>query len=278
MVDQARDLPLVSPAGLALIRLIGNPFIDNKDVVQALRCDTLLTGKLLGACNSPYFGFSEPVASVDQAILVLGYDQVFRLVMGLILGNAMSVGMPAYAVETEELWRHSLTTAMAADIIVRSHSSIGVEPPIAFTTGLLHDVGKLVLAQFMSDESKAAICSLIEKNGRSRVEAEKEVLGSDHCETGACLLKKWGVPEEIVEAVAHHHRPIVQPRPRLSTVTHAANCVAHLVGSAPGWEAYAMNADNKALEALGVTPDGLETLLIDVHKSIEEVDQFMAIV
>jgi len=275
MVAQAKDLPLVSPAALKLVRLLGRPSVSNEDVVEALKCDSVLTGKLLGACNSPYFGFEEPVTSVDQAVLILGHQQILYVVMNLVLGSAMGIALPGYAIEADELWRHALTTAMTAEVILSGGAEVGVEPSVAFTAGLLHDIGKLVLTQFLTPESQSAICRLIEQEGLSRAEAEKEVLGANHCEAGAWLLQTWGVPEEIVQAVADHHQPSLHPRPGLSAVTHMANCIAHLAGSAPGWEAYALRADNQVAEALNITSDKLESLVITARDSFQRAEQFM---
>jgi putative nucleotidyltransferase with HDIG domain len=277
MVAKAKDLPPVSHAALKLVSLLDQPAISNEDVVRVLKHDGVLTAKLLRSCNSPAWGFEEPVASVDQAVLLLGHQQILHVVLSLTFGGAMSVSLPAYSVEAEELWRHALITAVAAEILVKNGADVGAEAPVAFTAGLLHDIGKLVIAQFLSPEAREAVCKLIEEKGLARVEAEKSVLGADHCETGARLLQVWRVPEEIVEAVANHHRPAVEPRAALSTLVHVANCVAHLAGSAPGWEAYAMRASNAPAEALGLSGESLEGMIISVRDSFEQVDRFMSI-
>jgi putative nucleotidyltransferase with HDIG domain len=277
MMAQAKDLPPVSPAALKLVSLLDQPTISNEDVVTVLKHDSVLTAKLLRACNSPVFGFEEPIASVDQAVLLMGHQQILQVVLSLTFGSAMSVAMPGYAVNAEELWRHALTTATAAEIIVSRGVNVDAEPAVAFTAGLLHDIGKLVLAQLLTEESQAAIRALVEQKQFSRAEAEKEILGADHCEAGACLLQSWRVPEEIVEAVANHHQPPLKPRPRLSAVTHVANCIAHLAGSAPGWEAYAVRTNDGVAEALDISADNVENLVMNVRESFERVDQFMSI-
>jgi HD-like signal output (HDOD) protein len=115
----------------------------------------------------------------------------------------------------------------------------------------------------------------IKQDGLSRAEAEKAVLGTDHSEVGALLLQSWHLPEELVEAVANHHQPVLQPRPRLSVVTHLANCVAHLAGSAPGWDGYAVRINNEVVTRLEITPEQIEHLVITVRESSDRVDQFM---
>jgi putative nucleotidyltransferase with HDIG domain len=273
MVAKARNLPPVSRAALKLVSLLDQPDAGNDDVVEVLKNDSVLTAKLLRACNSPAVGLAESVTSVDQAVLILGHNQILQMVTALAFGGAMSVELPGYAIESEELWRHSLTAAWSAEIIVKSGIVVG-EPSAAFTVGMLHDIGKLVIAQFLTDESQAAIRARIAA-GLATVDAEREIFGTDHAEVGACLLYLWRLPEEIVEAVSNHHHPVFEPKLKLSAVAHVANCLAHLSGAAPGWEAYALRGDERVVTMLGIDTEKLDRLLIAVRDSFERVDQFM---
>lgn len=276
LVAKVKTLPPVPNAALRLISMLDKPDTVNEDIVQAIRCDNVLTAKLLRACNSPYFGFSDPVASVDQAVLVLGHQQILHIVLTLAFGSAMAVPLPGYAVESSELWQHSLTTAVASEIVVNSGLDLNIEAPVAFTAGLLHDIGKLVMGQILDPETQAAIRSRVTTGALSRVDAEREVLGTDHSEVGACLLRTWNIPDDVVEAVENHHKPVIEPRARLSVVTHVANCAAHLAGSAPGWEAFAVTVDQQIMDQLALSKDQLERIVIEVRDSSETVGQFMA--
>jgi len=275
LVAKVKNLPPVSHAALQLVSLLDQPAVSNTEVVQALRCDNVLTAKLLRACNSPYFGLAEPVSSVDQAVFVLGHQQILHIVLTLAFGSTMVVPLPGYAVEASELWRHSLITAIAGETIANDLVDLNVDPPVAFTVGLLHDIGKLVLGQALTPEVQAEIRARVEHGQQSRSEAEKAVLGTDHCEVGALLLQNWHLSDDVVEAVAHHHQPVLKPRPRLSVVTHLANGIAHLAGSAPGWDGYAMRISNEVVEHLEITPEQVEKLVITVRESFDHVDQFM---
>jgi putative nucleotidyltransferase with HDIG domain len=276
IVAKVKNLPPVSHAALKLVSLLEQPAVSNSEVVQALKCDNVLTAKLLRACNSPYFGLEDPVSSVDQAVLILGHQQILHIVLTLAFGSAMVVPLPGYAVEANELWRHSLITATAAETVVNEIMDLNVDTPVAFTVGLLHDIGKLVLGQALTIDLQNDIRGRIEQGGISRAEAEKAVLGTDHSEVGAHLLTSWHLPEDVVEAVAHHHCPVSEPRPRLSVVTHLANCLAHLAGSAPGWDGYAVRVDETVIKNLNLAPEQIEGMVITVRESFARVDQFMA--
>lgn len=275
LVAKVKNLTPVSQAALRLVALLDHPALSNDEVVEVLKYDTVLTAKLLRACNSPYFGFDDPVSSVEQAVLILGHQRILHLVLSLAFSGAMNTPLPGYAAERGELWRHSLTTAMAAETFVKAESVPNVEPPVAFTAGLLHDIGKLVFDHVLDDKTQAAVRSRIEEGGLTRTEAEREILGADHGEVGAHLLRSWKLPEEIVEAVANHHQPVFRPALKLSAITHVANCLAHLVGSTLGWDGYAVRADAGVTETLGLTPAKLEDLMIAVHDSTAKVEQFL---
>jgi putative nucleotidyltransferase with HDIG domain len=276
IINKVKNLPPISQAALKLVNLLEQASISNDEIVQVIKCDNVLTAKLLRACNSPYFGLDEPVSSVDQAVLMLGHQQILHIVLTLAFGSAMVVPLPGYAVEANELWRHSLITATAAEVVATEAYDMNVETPVAFTVGLLHDIGKLVMGQAITPEIQGEIRQHIEKQGCSRSEAEKIVLGTDHGEIGACLLQSWNLPEEILEAVANHHQPVCEPRPKLSVITHVANCLAHLAGSAPGWDGFAVRVDPKAIAVLNIDEARLEGMVANVREAFERVDQFMS--
>jgi len=275
VIAKVKNLPAVSQAALKLVTLLDQPAVSNEDVVTVLKYDNVMTAKLLRACNSPYFGFEEQISSVEQAVLILGHQQILHMVLSLAFGGAMSATLPGYAIEAKGLWSHSLTTAVAAEQLVKSGIPIEAEAPLAFTAGLLHDIGKLALNQVLDADAQKAIRDSVVQRQLPRNIAEREILGTDHCEVGAHLLKTWRLPDEIVEAVAHHHRPVTAPEAKLSACIHVSNCLAHLVGSSAGWESYAVITDFNANRALAITPDKLEGLMISVHDSAGKIENIM---
>jgi putative nucleotidyltransferase with HDIG domain len=275
LVAQVKNLPPVSHAALKLVGLLDQAAVSNEDVVQVLKFDSVLTAKLLRACNSPYYGFDEPVSSVEQAVLILGHQQILHIVLSIAFGGAMSTALPGYSAESKDLWAHSLTTAMAADRIARTNTAMDIEPSVAFTAGLLHDIGKLALNHVLTAEVQEQIRSRISTGSVSRIEAEKAVIGTDHGEVGAYLLETWRLPEEIVEATANHHRPTLKPKLRLSAPIHVANIVAHMIGSTTGWEGLAERPDDNAATALELTPDKIEGLVMAAHEDAEQIKHFM---
>src|SRR5512140_1508344 len=108
LVAQAKNVRLASHAALQLVSLLDQPTVSNDSLVHILRHDNVLTAKLLRACNSPHYGFDEPVTSVDQAVFLLGHQQILQMVLTLEFSSTMVIPLPGYAVEAKELWHHSL--------------------------------------------------------------------------------------------------------------------------------------------------------------------------
>jgi putative nucleotidyltransferase with HDIG domain len=275
IIANVKNLSAVSHAALKLVTLLDRPEVSNEDIVTTLKYDTVLTAKLLHTCNSPSFGFEEKISSVEQAVLMLGHQQILRMVMTLGFGGAMSTTSPGHAIAARELWTHSLTTAVAGEHLAKAEMPFEAAPSVAFTAGLLHDIGKLALAETLGDERLAAIRALLQSSAVSNTEAEKRVIGTDHSEVGACLLEKWRLPGDIVEAVLNHHHPIFEPEPRLSVMIHIADQLAHCCSSSTGWESFSERVDPRAIAMLHITPTEFESVLTGIRESAGQVGNFM---
>lgn len=275
-IAKARGIVPSSDSANRILGLLGRQTVSNEEIVKAIRCDGVLTAKILQVCNSPLMGLRQRVASVEHALLALGHREVFRLVMAISYSAAMSAPIPGFAIAAKEFLRQSLATAAAAEVVMESGLWKGEETPMAFTAGLLQDIGELVIGGALTVEMVANMRQRVESGELSRIEAEREVLATDHAEVGANLLKSWNVPEEIVEAVANHHNPVLVPVTRLSVVTHLADCLAHLAGGAPGWGSYAVRVSETVVDAMGIDPDRLDTLVIATRTSIERMERFSA--
>jgi putative nucleotidyltransferase with HDIG domain len=278
LVQKVKNFPPVSQAALKMISLLDKASVDNDDIVQVLKYDNVLTAKLLKACNAPSFGLGEPVASVDQAVLYLGHQQIHHIVMTLAFGSVMTVSSLPYTMEVNDLWQHSVVTAMAVETVLDQVPQLDANASVAFTASLLHDIGKLVFGQALSAEQLREIRDLAERKQIPGPAAEKEILGVDHAETGAALLQNWRLPESIVEAVGNHHRPALKPDIRLSTLVHLANGVAHHASPPPGQNPHDLLLADAVVAEFGINAEKLESMAAAARESFEHVDRFMAMV
>jgi putative nucleotidyltransferase with HDIG domain len=278
IIAEAGKIRAVSQAAIKLLDLLHLPDVNNDDIVQTLRLDPVITAHVLRICNSVYCGAQNRIDSIEEAILRVGQQELLRLVMALSFGGILSKPVAGYAIQGQELWHHSLVTALAAQEVAKECTALDVQVAVAYTAGLLHDFGKQLMDYALTPEIQTQLRNLIQEKNCSRIEAERMVLQTDHAEVGAQLLESWKLPETIAEAVAHHHDPVTTPQPKLSAVVHLANCIAHFIGSAPGWEAYAMRVQEDVPQVLGMKPEKLEQFLITTHEGLGQVEQFLAVI
>ncbi|HEX3718069.1 MAG TPA: HDOD domain-containing protein [Verrucomicrobiae bacterium] len=276
VINQVTDLPMISETARKLVTLLAESDTHRDELVRTIRCDNVLTAKILRVCNSADAGLKHPVASLDQAVLMLGDSVLFRMVSAIGFGADMRRALPGYAIEANGLWSHSLVVGLGAEYISKSETYGSFQPSLAFTAGLLHDIGKLLLTQILTAKNRADIRQKMTVNGLLRVEAERAVLGVDHAEAGACLLEKWRLPEILVEAVAHHHSPIVQPTIHLSGVVYLANCAAHL-NSATAPDPHTMRVNKSTAETLGIAVDRIEPTMVEIHDAMKGINRYLAI-
>jgi putative nucleotidyltransferase with HDIG domain len=274
VIEKARGLePL--PASVAKIAaLADSPDADLSQIADAVALDPALTLKVLRRANSASARGRGEVGSARDAVMRLGMGTVLTLATGTRVKGELSRPLAPYGLEEGGLWRHSVAAALAAENL-RAVSKVPLPPP-TFTAALLHDLGKLVLAQFISDEvlavlERARVSSVLE---RARVESE--VLGVNHAELGALVARNWELPESIVAGVMFHHEPdqyesTLGHEPASIPICHAvhvADVVGHTVCQAQG--ALVARPSEAALRVLGLDGRDVEKICARVAEQLDE--------
>lgn len=254
-----------------LLNLLSVPEPDYDAVISTVSCDAVLTANVLALCNSATYGLAQPVSSVNQAVLCLGFREIHGLVMAIGFGNQASVELSGYGISSGELWRHSLVTALLSPRVLCLAKTLGFDDATAYTAGLVHDIGKLAIGEFLDEKARAEVLRNVEQEGSSLLDAERRVIGCDHAEVGAALLQQWGIPEVIVDAVRHHHNPRLDRGAPLSAVVHVADAVAHQTGASPGWGSFAVVIHQPAIEVLKLSSEDLESLTFAALDSQQKV-------
>lgn len=194
-------------------------------VAERIENDQVLAARTLRAANTAFYGAPGRVATIRAAIGVLG----LRAVAALLTTASVSALFPASALCPEfrfgSFWRHTLTTALAARGLARA---LGMDAEVAFTAGLLHDIGALVLATQFPAEFGIALRHA-HAHDLPRLDAERAVLDVDHCVAGEVLAQHWRLPAAVAQAIAQHHAPVPEPggKPSLSDLVHVADALAH---------------------------------------------------
>jgi putative nucleotidyltransferase with HDIG domain len=278
IIDQIQDLYPPPKVACKLLNLLKRSDQDIQEVVQTLQSDAVLTAKILKTCNSAMMGGRDALASIEQAVIRLGYKEVLRIVLAFSVGGSLSKKLDAYGVAAKDLWHHSLTTGIMAQRLNEWCGDRKQEASVVFTAGILHDFGKVVLDQSMLPEVEK-IRELVEKNQLSLIEAEKSVMTVDHTEIGARLMKRWKLPPMLVEAVRFHHDPLSASeefRP-IAALIHVSNCNAHAMGSSFGWESLATRFQEEAANVLGLKSEHMEKAMIAILGDSDKIKALVSI-
>lgn len=269
LVQQVEDLSVPAPSVVQLLGLLNKEEIDNSAVVEIVRVDPVLTAKLLALANSAYFAPPRPIESIEEALFYLGHDQVHRLSLAIGLSGIMNRKAAGYAMDEGEFWRHSLLSARAAEFLSGSVSNLS-DGAVAYTAGLLHDIGKLVLNQFIAAESQEAVDRLITERGEAGVRAEEAILRTNHAVVAGFLLHKWNLPAHIIEAVQNHHSPKLAPEPKLSALVALANGAAHAAAS--GKTPLDAKTQQALLDALNLDESSYENVLGRTSEALVQIE------
>lgn len=179
-----------------------------EDVATTLEKDQGLTAKVLAMANSAFYGLQSQVKSVARAVTVLGLDEIRNIVLALGVRELSRKRPCPPSFDMEAYWRHQLAVAATVKVLARRTESLS--PCNLFTSGMLHDLGKVIVAMHRP-EDWLAIESLRRKKDLTCRQAEEEHWGLDHGLIGALVLKSWDLPEELAEPVSWHHAPSAAP-------------------------------------------------------------------
>jgi putative nucleotidyltransferase with HDIG domain len=274
ILQQVASLPPLPDTALKLMSVVSDPRSSVDQIVEAIRYDQAVTGQVLKLCNSAYFGLSRRVTSLNDAMVLLGTVKVLQLVMSVHTSSMLSKPQDGYGLEPGVLWRHSVAVAIGSSLVATRFNLTNVN--LAFTAGLLHDIGKVVLNQYVAAEFREIIRQVTEEK-RTFAEAEQEVLGFSHCTIGAALGEQWSLPEPTVNCIRYHHYPSdLDPPDALVDTVYLANTLCVLLGIGVGEDGLSYRADAGVMERHNLTESDLELLGIEIMSELTRVEQSFA--
>jgi len=243
-------------------------------IAKVVERDPALTASLLRLANSAYFGGAGSVASAQLAMTRLGLKRVYQMALTVSVAPLASIELGGYGLSPLQLWEHSLATAMTAELLAELTRE--VDPADAYTAGLLHDLGKIVLSSYVVVDNEA-IRRAMEERDLAFDEAEDEILGIDHAAIAGALLKRWQIPEDVADAVRWHHRPGECARSQvLVDIVHLADALCLNVGWGIGSDGMHYRLDESAAARRGIDLASGEAIVARVMMEMKDMmDQFM---
>ena len=263
-----KELPPMPEVVLKINELISASNCDAKKIAGVIETDQALATKVLQVANSPYYGMSGKISSIQHASVVLGYQALGEIVTAAGAESILSGKLPGYGYDAKQLWLHSLAVAFGSKIIAATkHAALSVE---AHTAGLIHDVGKIILDDHVL-EKKEAIESFMEKEEKTFLEAEVEFFGFDHAGIAAEVCRKWKFPESINAAIRCHHRPSAADDSDLPYILHMADYIATLSGVGYDSDDYLYELESGTMDHLGLSQEAVSDIVLQVTEAVNKV-------
>jgi HD-like signal output (HDOD) protein len=220
----AVNIPPFPRAAQQVMGMLRDPKVQIPKVAEIVALDQGFATKVLRMANSAYFGLPRKVSNVTEALVLLGWANVRIVLISASVGPILCRGLKSYGMEEGVLWEHSVGSAFATQMLSKD-----LAPEIynmAFTTGLLHDVGKVAIDMQIRGDRRRQFIDLM---GTSTMDvAEREVAGYTHSQIGFYLCNRWNLPEEIAAAIEYHHEP-ARAEGKLAGVVAAADTLSNVL-------------------------------------------------
>ena len=276
VVSNIRNLPTPPIVFHQIQKVINDPLVSAGQIAKILQEDPAMSVKVLKLTNSAFYGLAREVESVKQAVVIVGLEAIKNLVLSASVLD-MFKGKDVDSDFQDKFWRHSLGVGFCARLLAKRAKSRGmIDPDSAFSGGLLHDIGKVILCCFLPKEYATVKEARDANTELDTVTLEEQVLGYNHAQIGAILAEQWKLPARLIDAVTYHHQPQTCPSDELIPyIINVANYVAkdtfydqfeqHLVGA----------VGEGVLEYLQIDEASLETLAEDLREEYLKSETFM---
>ncbi len=271
-IHQIPPFPQVS---IKAMDIISNPQYVVSDLVEVIRLDQSITANILKLCNSAYFGLPRKVSSLKEAVVYLGTIQLRQVLLASGAKDIYDRTDKGYSYFIGELWQHAIACALMSQVLAR-HLRLPLDENSIFTAALLHDVGKVVLSTYVSQEF-AEIEMMVKEEHLSFHDAERRVLGFDHAEIGGRLAELWKFPDSIVAAIRFHHEPEKSPKTfrLLSELIALSDGLVLMVGYGTSADGLSYHIPHLLVDKLKLKKNDIEVLMIKFQEEMDKAQEMI---
>jgi putative nucleotidyltransferase with HDIG domain len=257
---EIQELPSLSVIVTEVLELSERDDTELAVVMQKIGQDQALAARVLRVVNSPFYGSSRHIGSLRDAGMMLGVHTLRNIVMAAGIMGHFPPGKDE-SFDRLSFWQHAIGVGVATKVLA---SHCGLDGETAFTAGLLHDIGKLVMAVYFPDDFDQVLAWRDEQDCLLR-DAEQAVLGFDHTLVGAKAARKWKLPEVIIDAIFHHHAPGSAADSSLATLVHVADILCRGLEIGHGGDTLIPVLDVEAMQRLGLNWEQLRVALPEIE-------------
>lgn len=269
IIEAVNDIPALPQVVLRVMQMTEDPDSTAQDIHKVLNQDQAMTARVLRLANSAYYGFARRIASVTDAVVLLGFKTIRGIVLAAAVSDLLQKRYDGYALEEGELWRHSQACAIASRLIARRCRFGNLD--VAYTAGLLHDIGKVILNRYMK-EAYREVVELVTSEEIPFMTAEDQILGFNHAVVGARLAEKWSLPPQLVEAIEKHHQPGQDSEEqKLTAIVHLADAICLSMGIGIGVDGLLYPVYPESLALLGLSESDLEAIISEMSDLLSDL-------
>ncbi len=275
VIENLEQLPSIPEVASKIINMVNDPNVSFKLIGDEISRDQAMTTNILKLCNSAYFNTGKEITSIERAIVTLGLKEVKNIVMVIATKPVLDKFVIGYDLAKGDLWQQGLVVATVAKKIALLKKNKEIAD-VVFTGGIIHNVGKVVLAIFVQNTFKE-IMEMVQAKNIPFPEAEKEVMGFDHQEVGEKILTKWNFPPVLRSIVRYYHDPEHAPKEHSLEVSivHVANVVCLMAGVGVGSDGLYHELNAFALKKTGLTSAEVDELYAKIPETIKQVRELL---
>ena len=270
LAREVRELPSLSAIVTQLLTMLQREDVAMADLMEEIGRDQALAARILRIANSPFYGMSTHIGSLKDAGTMLGVHTLYNIVTAAgIMGHFPPTRDDHF--DRISFWRHAIGTGVCARVLARYAA---LEPELSFTAGLLHDIGKLVMAVYFVDDFSRVLAYRDTHDCLLR-EAEEAVLGFDHTVIGAHVAQQWKFPNPVVDAIQYHHA-LPEVATPLSEIVHVADILCRGLDIGHGGDDLIPPLQKKVLKGLGLNWSTIQHCLGEIETLNSFADVLMS--
>ncbi|KMQ53070.1 metal dependent phosphohydrolase [Chitinispirillum alkaliphilum] len=272
-IKNIANLPTLPQVASHLMRIINDPRTSSADVAELVSQDLSLSAKILRLANSAFYGIPKSITSINNAIVILGFKVIHTMVLSLTVFDMFPEENRASSAlfNRKAFWAHSLCCGLAAKMLaIKIQNRVLFDPDEAFCAGLLHDIGKVVMEQYLHEDFHTAL-QVAQKEKIPAWKAEQKTLGYTHTDISRLLISGWGLPNEIEMPIIKHHTPMDENQySEIIALCHLADWICYETGLSMNPEFVTPDINAEALKKLNLSSEEIEDIKNDLPHELEK--------
>jgi putative nucleotidyltransferase with HDIG domain len=272
IISRIRSVPPLSHSARQIMALLCDSGDSAGKLARVIDIDAALTARVLTIVNASELFRAAPVTTVTGAMAALGDQVMLGIALDYCTDGLLHKPLDGYQAGQGKLWEHNLLTAIAAKVLA-GMSPMNVHPEVAFTGGILHDIGKSVLSDFLKEPTEDMMAEINRGVLSDYLAVEEEKLGTNHCIIGAAMATMWKLPSPFPEIIRYHHHPQAAEETYRSIVyaVHLGDVIAMMKGTGTGCDALCYQLESGHKELLGIRKDQFPAIMIRVDEEFQKI-------